>query len=75
MPTDYAITMQSIPEISEAEKRRRISRAYEIILQAGRRARQRQQTADAGDAFQGNPAPAADEHCPEGQDVTESLPR
>ena len=43
--TEFTVTMQRAPELSEAEKRRRISRAYDVILRAGRRAR-RSETAD-----------------------------
>ena len=35
--TQYAIKMQSIPEISEEERRSRLYRAYQIILECAQR--------------------------------------
>ena len=61
--SEYTITMRPSPELSEAEKRRRISRVYSIIIEAGRRARAQQA---AGDEKADEPSSlGADEVCPE----------
>ena len=55
--TDSRIAMHRAPGVTEEEKRRRLNRAYRILVDAARKAHDRE-TADAGVAFQGDPAPA-----------------
>lgn len=68
--SEFRIKMRRAPGISEDERRRRMHKAYSILLEAARRKR----AADRDEATKQQTRPAAEDIASQEADVKESIP-